>query len=172
MDNIETKVADTILQKPYKVEIGGVTYEVAPPSIATLVIVSSLIAKLPQVNLNEKNVLLETLRVAKDCSVLGDIVAVLILGADNLKEEIVIVEKHLFGIIRKKTKAVIDNQYLLSKEILNKLTPRQVNNTTIEILNRMEVGDFFGLTASLIEVNLTKPTKDLTGTAEMIVSGQ
>jgi hypothetical protein len=168
---IEKKVADTILQKPYKVEVGGVTYEVAPPSIATLVIVSSLIAKLPQVNLNEKNILLETLKVAKDCSLLGDIVATLILGADNLEEERVIVQKRLFGIIREEVKIKIDNQHILSDKILKKLTPRQVNNTTVEILNRMEVGDFFGLTASLIEVNLTKPTKQV-GIAEMTVSGQ
>lgn len=168
---IENKVADTILQKPYKVEVGGVTYEVAPPSIATLVIVSSLIAKLPQVNLNEKNILLETLKVAKDCSLLGDIVATLILGADNLEEERVIVQKRLFGIIREEVKIKIDNQHILSDKILKKLTPRQVNNTTVEILNRMEVGDFFGLTASLIEVNLTKPTKQV-GIAEMTVSGQ
>jgi hypothetical protein len=168
---IENRVADTILQKPYKVEVGGVTYEVAPPSIATLVIVSSLVAKLPQVNLNEKNILLETLKVAKDCSLLGDIVATLILGADNLEEEKVIVQKRCFGIIREEVKIKIDNQHILSDKILKKLTPRQVNNTTIEILNRMEVGDFFGLTASLIEVNLTKPTKQV-GIAEMTVSGQ
>lgn len=168
---VQEQVADTILQKPYKVKIGGATYEVAPPSIATLVIVSSLIAKLPQVNLNEKNVLLETLRVAKDCSLLGDIVATLILGADNLEEERVIVQKRYFGIIREEVKIKIDNQHILSDEILKKLTPRQVNNTTIDILNRMEVGDFFGLTASLIEVNLTKPTKQV-GIVETTVSGQ
>lgn len=168
---IEKKVADTILQKPYKIEIGGVTYEVAPPSIATLVIVSGLVAKLPQANLNEKNILLETLRVAKDCSLLGDIVATLILGADNLEEERMIIQKRYWGIVRKEVKVKIDNQRILSDKILKKLTPRQVNNTAIEILNRMEVGDFFGLTASLIEVNLTKPTKQV-GTAEMIASGQ
>lgn len=169
---IEKKVADTILQKPYKVEVGGVTYEVAPPSIATLIIVSSLIAQLPVIKIDEKNVLLESLKVAKDCKVIGDIVATLILGADNLEEEMVVVEKRLFGIVRKESKLIVDNQRILSDKILKKLTPRQVNNTTIDILNRMEVGDFFGLTASLIEVNLTKPTKDQEGIAEMIASGQ
>lgn len=169
---IEKKVADTILQKPYKVEVGGVTYEVAPPSIATLIIVSSLIAQLPAIKIDEKNVLLESLKVAKDCKVIGDIVATLILGADNLEEEMVVIEKRLFGIVRKESKLIVDNQRILSDKILKKLTPRQVNNTTIDILNRMEVGDFFGLTASLIEVNLTKPTKDQEGIAEMIASGQ
>lgn len=169
---IEKKVADTILQKPYKVEVGGVTYEVAPPSIATLIIVSSLIAQLPAIKIDEKNVLMESLKVAKDCKVIGDIVATLILGADNLEEEMVVVEKRLFGIVRKESKLIVDNQRVLSDKILKKLTPRQVNNTTIDILNRMEVGDFFGLTASLIEVNLTKPTKDQEGIAEMIASGQ
>lgn len=172
MDNTEKRVADTILQKPYKIEIGGATYEVAPPSIATLIIASSLISQLPIINMDAKNVLMESLRVAKDCKILGKIVATLILGADNLVEEKIIVEKRFFGILRKETKIIIDNQQILSNKILKKLTPKQVNNITIDILHRMEVGDFFGLTASLIEVNLTKPTKDLTGKAEMIVSGQ
>lgn len=166
---IEKKVADTILQKPYKVEIGGVTYEVAPPSIATLIVVSGLVAKLPDFNLDEKNVLLETLRIAKDCSLLGDIVATLILGADNLEEEKVVINKRFFGIIREEVKTTINNQRILSDNILKKLTPREVNNMTIDILSRMEVGDFFVFTASLIEVNMTKPTK---GIAEMTVSGQ
>lgn len=168
---IENKVSDTILQRPYRIDIGGEPYEVAPPSIATLVIVSGLIAQLPQIEMDKKNVMMESLRIAKDCEIIGDIVATLILGAENLIEEREIVQKRCLGIIREKVKVTIDNQHILSKKILRRLTPHQVNKITLDILNRMEIGDFFGLTASLIEVNLTKPTKQV-GIAETTASGQ
>lgn len=56
MDNIETKVADTILQKPYRVQVGEETYTVAPPSIATIILASELIAQLPGLKLDTKQV--------------------------------------------------------------------------------------------------------------------
>lgn len=80
-DNIEGLVSDTILQKPYSIQIGQETYEVAPPSIATLILASELISQLPKVELDKSLVTFESLRIAKDCKVLGDIVATLILGA-------------------------------------------------------------------------------------------
>ncbi len=175
MDSIENKVADTILQKPFCVQIGEETYKVAPPSIATLILASELIAQLPGLKLDSKQVMFESLFIAKDCKVLGEIVATLILGADNLtsEKEIVVIEKHCFGLIRKKKKITvqIDNKAILSDKVLKKIPPSRVNTITISILNRMEIGDFFGLTASLIEVNLIRPTKPMEE-AEMIVSGQ
>lgn len=171
MDNIETKVADTILQKPYRVQVGEETYTVAPPSIATIILASELIAQLPGLKLDTKQVMFESLFVAKDCKVLGDIVATLILGADNLTSEEEIIEKHCFGLIRRKKKVQVDNKVILAEKILKKLPPSRVNSITLSILNRMEIGDFFGLTASLIEVNLIRPTKPKEE-AETIVSGQ
>jgi len=90
------------------------------------------------------------------------IVATLILGADNLKEEKKIVKKSFLGLRRKECTVIIDNQAILADKILKKLTPKEVSKITLEILNRMEVGDFFGITASLIEINLLKQTKDPT----------
>lgn len=170
MDNIEKKVADTVLQKPYCVQIGEETYKVAPPSIATIILASELIAQLPGLKLDNKQVMFESLFVAKDCNVLGEIVATLILGADNLTSEEEIIETHCFGLIRRKKKVLVDNKAILSAKILKKLSPSKVNAITISILNRMEIGDFFGLTASLIEVNLIRPTKPMEE-AETIVSG-
>lgn len=171
MDNIEKKVADTVLQKPYCVQIGEETYKVAPPSIATIILASELIAQLPGLKLDSKQVMFESLFVAKDCKVLGEIVATLILGADNLTSEEEIIETHWFGLIRKKKKVLVDNKAILSDKILKKVAPSRVNSIAISILNRMEIGDFFGLTASLIEVNLIRPTKAVKE-AETIVSGQ
>lgn len=91
-DNIEGLVSDTILQKPYSIQIGQETYEVAPPSIATLILASELISQLPKVELDKSLVTFESLRIAKDCKVLGDIVATLILGAENITTEATVVQ--------------------------------------------------------------------------------
>ena len=158
-DNIEGLVSDTILQKPYSIQIGQETYEVAPPSIATLILASELISQLPKVELDKSLVTFESLRIAKDCKVLGDIVATLILGAENITTEATVVQKSLFGLVRTRKKVTIDNRAILSDKILKQLSPSKVNALTLKIINRMEIGDFFGLTASLIEINLLKPTK-------------
>lgn len=158
--DIENKTADTILQKPFTVAVGGETYEVAPPTIATLIEVSRLTAKMPKTNLVKENILMSSLNVAKDCEPIGAIVATLILGADNLTEKKKVVKKSFFGLRSKEQVLTIDNQAILADKILKKLTPKQVNKIIIEILNRMEVGDFFGITASLIEINLLKQTQE------------
>lgn len=45
---IESRVASAILERNVgNIEIEGVTYEIAPPSIATLIVVSEFIASLP-----------------------------------------------------------------------------------------------------------------------------
>ena len=160
-DNIEGLVSDTILQKPYSIQIGQETYEVAPPSIATLILASELISQLPKVELDKSLVTFESLRIAKDCKVLGDIVATLILGAENITTEATVVQKSLFGLVRTRKKVTIDNRAVLSDKILKQISPSKVNALTLKIINRMEIGDFFGLTASLIEINLLKPTKAL-----------
>lgn len=170
---VEELVSDAILQKPYSIQIGQNTYKVAPPSIATLILASELISQLPKVELDKSLVTFESLRIAKDCKVLGDIVATLILGAENITTETTIVQKSLFGLKRKRIKVTIDNRAVLSEKILKQLSPSKVNALTLKIINRMEIGDFFGLTASLIEINLLRPTKAVEAVPkETIASGQ
>ena len=142
-DNIEGLVSDTILQKPYSIQIGQETYEVAPPSIATLILASELISQLPKVELDKSLVTFESLRIAKDCKVLGDIVATLILGAENITTEATVVQKSLFGLVRTRKKVTIDNRAVLSDKILKQISPSKVNALTLKIINRMEI--FSGL---------------------------
>ena len=44
---IESKVAATILERNITFEIDGEKYEIAPPSLATLILVSEIISTLP-----------------------------------------------------------------------------------------------------------------------------
>lgn len=81
---IEQTVAETILEQPFEVKVGEKSYQVASASTATLILVSEAISQLPHIALDTEKVVEETLSVAKDCRILGDIAAILILGAKNL----------------------------------------------------------------------------------------
>ena len=84
---IEQTVAETILEQPFEVKVGEKSYQVASASTATLILVSEAISQLPHIALDTEKVVEETLSVAKDCRILGDIAAILILGAKNITEE-------------------------------------------------------------------------------------
>jgi hypothetical protein len=81
MISLEQKTANAVLQQPVEVEIGTKKYSVAPPSVATLILVSAAVSKLPAITLDSKNIASDCLCIAKDCRPLGEIAAILILGA-------------------------------------------------------------------------------------------
>ena len=121
---IESRVASAILERNVgNIEIEGVTYEIAPPSIATLIVVSEFIASLPIVEKVEKTEIVNSvLHHARFFRPLGDIAATLILGAKSLTEERVVVQekRYLFGLIKRKSKKKIkiDKRAELAKAIL------------------------------------------------------
>jgi len=168
IENIESKVAKTVLQQTETITVGSETMEVAPPSTATLILASEETAKLPHVKLDSENIAGEVLNIAKDCRVLGDIVAILILGAKNLRTKKIIEKKRRFWLFRfgSEIKEVeIDNKAELSKKLLENLTPRELHNLTVRLLTSLQIADFFGLTTSLIEVNLLRQTREVVTTA-------
>lgn len=150
METIESKTANTVLQQPVEVEIGSEVYHVAPPSIATLILASEAISKLPQINLDGEDIHSDCLYIAKDCEILGEIVAILVLGAKGLKGT----EKKFFGF---KT-VEIDKKNILAKKIISELTPRQLNQALGKILAGMDSAFFFATTDFLIKVNLLRKT--------------
>ncbi|MDR0659093.1 MAG: hypothetical protein LBG18_09235 [Mediterranea sp.] len=164
-DTIESKVSKTVLQQQEEVIIGDEIYKVSPPSVATLILASEAISQLPYVNLDSKNIASESLYVAKDCRVLGDIIAILILGAKGLKETRTVVKERFFGLIKKEYVIIIDHKANLSKKLLEGLQPRELHETLARLLNTLQIGDFFGLTASLIEINLLRQTREAGTTA-------
>lgn len=152
---IEKNTAKTVLQKPKEVKVGGRTYLVKPPTIATIIEVSHLVAELPVVDMEgmtDHDVFPQTLKIAKDVGVVGEIGAILILGA-----------KRKYNIYHK-IKA-----HFLAEKINHDLTIKESRNLIMELLNEMEVFDFFGLITSLSAVNLLKQTREVT---ETIQSGQ
>jgi hypothetical protein len=146
--NIEKRASETILQKPFSVVVGKNTYEVAPPSVATLILVSEDVAKMPQINISKSSeeIVTTVLRTAKDCKFIGNILAILILGAKKAEQKRKWWQKH-----NKKT--------ALAKEILYNYSPKELQKILFELLARMEIADFFALTVSLTQINLLENEK-------------
>ena len=164
---IESRVASAILERNVgNIEIEGVTYEIAPPSIATLIVVSEFIASLPIVEKVEKTEIVNSvLHHARFFRPLGDIAATLILGAKSLTEERVVVQekRYLFGHIKRKSKKKIkiDKRAELAKAILENVRPTVLFNVVVQRLQDMEISSFFAITTSLSEANILKPTKEV-----------
>lgn len=169
MKTIEQKTAETLLQQPEAVALGGKTYMIAPPSIATLVLVSRDIAMLPRVRLDQDRVLECALSIAKNCEDIGYIAADLILGAKRSFETKTIIRRAskrvlwgLFHFSYRKAETITRRE-ALARELMENLTPQQMHELIGQALLKMQVGDFFGLTTFLTEINLTRPTKVETG---------
>lgn len=171
----EQIVAQTILQQQEEITIGDKTYTINPPSVATLILVSAAVSRLPHIELDEKKIMEETLYVAKDCEVLGEIAATLILGAkhinDTVKSRHIERKRHLWGLFSTKQEVVKTEtkKKLLVRELMEELTPRDLHSLIAKALMKMQVADFFGLTTFLTGINLMRPTKVET---EATASGQ
>lgn len=162
-DTIEKKVAEAILQQPIEISVGTHTYTIAPPSIATLIMASEAVSRLPHLKLDTEKVVEETLSVAKDCRAMGEIVAILILGAKRLRERNVRRVKRQYrlfrGLIKFCTYKDVDEKEQLTDELLETLTPEELYLLLAQILTKMQIQDFFGLTTFLCEINLLRQTK-------------
>jgi len=114
---------------------------------------------MPQINLDESDIISESLRVAKDCRVIGDIIAVLILGAQNLLQTKRVI-KRVWLIFPKYETIIVDRQKELATEVLYDLRPIELNAIVQKLMVMMELSFFFSLTNFLIGINLLKVTKD------------
>lgn len=171
-ETIEQKVAKEVLQQPEDIKVGDKTYKFYPPSTATLILVSEAISKLPKMRLSSEHIAEDSLYIAKDCRGLGEIVAILLLGAKHLKETIKDTQikeiRLLWGLLRfkrsVKKERVVDRKAELSRQILEDITPRELHTLTRNLLMRMQIGDFFGVTTFLLEINLLKQTREVVTT--------
>ena len=163
---IEQMVASAILEKAtHTIEIDGTVYTVSDPTIATLILISEIISTLPIVKeVPKEEMVYAALHYAKDYRAIGDICAILILGAKGLTEEREVVEyKRILGVFRRKIvrKVIVDKKKELSALILENMRPSVIFECLIQRLKDMEIGHFFSITTSLSEANILKPTKEV-----------
>ena len=174
MKTIEQQVADTILQQPTdEITIGGRTYPIGQPTPATLIMVSGLVSQLPEIDPKSDNILVEVLAKAKDCRIIGKVLAALILGAKRIKEnnKIKVTIEHVekrwswtkFRVetIRHKEVNYESEYQYLAKQVLEECTVEQLRELLTRRLLEMQVADFFAVTTSLCVTNLLKRTKEV-----------
>jgi hypothetical protein len=148
---IETKTAEAILQSGSETfTVAGQDYEVSKPTVATVIMCSELISQMPEVrDVQAEYIVHETLRVAKDTKIIGRIAAVLILGAKRVLEH------------RKVTveSVEIDETDYIAQNILLEYSPTELEQLITGRLYKLEIGSFFGITTSLADANVLKPTR-------------
>lgn len=160
--NVETRVAETILEKHLTVAVGKKTYDVAPPTLATLILASEIIARLPRERLDPEKLVQESFHAARHSRHLAELTAVLILGAQFIRREqksrhrSFIARLWAFFTFRGRKS---DTLARLTDEICETQSPRDIYTTISKILTTMQLADFFGLTTFLTEVNLLHQTK-------------
>lgn len=167
---VQKMAADAVLQTPFVVKIGGKEYTVAPPCLATLIRVSEMVSTM-RFKMDDKDILNDVLRYARDCRVIGDIVAVLVLGVNVGMEKRRVLKKRWFGLVSREEEVEVNRRDELSKAVLEEMSPKEVRILLAQLLAEEQVSDFFGLTASLAEINLLK-TEDETVRKKTTVSGQ
>lgn len=155
---IEQTVAETILEQHQKIDIGGKQYYIAPPSIATLILVSEAIARLPKQNFNPEKIVQESLNYAKHSRILAEIAAIIILGARKYLGREKDRKKQSKWCLFRRNRHKRDIKRLTDEIIFN-MSPRELNTLFARVLKTMELSDFFGLTTFLTEINLLQQTK-------------
>lgn len=156
---IEEKVKDTILAKGIKVQVGSKTYQVAPPTIATLILASEAVSRIPKFTLDPEKLVQECFYVARYTRFLGEIAAILILGAQRSELRAKTAQTGLFSRLRALFSHRRTQKAVLADEILLNLSPKAMFQVISQILATLELSDFFGLTTFLTEVNLLHQTR-------------
>lgn len=163
--NIERKVAETLLEKKIQVNVGAKVYEAPAPTLGTLVMVSELIAGLPE--LDTKKDVPAIFRNARHGREIARICAIFILGAKAVRCEQISSENRLRNLL--KLRGPYTKVDALTEEILLNCTSTDINRIVANLVDASNLEDFFELSTFLKEVNLTAPTKV---EKEMTASGQ
>lgn len=150
MSTLEQKTADAILQTPQSITLNGKTYNVAQPTLATLIAVSAEVAALPDVKLRPSDLVTDVLREAHKCRGLAKIAATMIAGTSNHW-----LRKHICSYRRR----------VLTRRLLD-VDIRELNAAIGALIRSMHTEDFFVCASFLTSINMTKPTrKEATTTA-------
>lgn len=166
----EQKAAESILQETERVTIDGTDYEVGKPTVATVIMVSKAVSLLPGMNrVKNEDIAYEVLRTAKGTQALGYIAAILVLGARRVKQHRPAVgtetpTHHPWWQFWKRRKTKSESQPReevddLADRIMETYSPRELSQLISSRLLALQIGDFFGLTTSLAEANILKPTR-------------
>lgn len=148
---IEEKTADALLERQTSLAIGASTYQLSPPTLATLIAVSADLSTLPDDLLTpaetDEAITITALRSARHASGISHAISLLILGAEAPTHNPLV---RLWRSIRG------DRVGRLARTLSHKHSPRELALAFIQLTQRLEVSDFFALTAFLSALRITK----------------
>lgn len=151
---MEEQVAQTLLEEPTTVTIGGEAYKVAPPSIFTLVRASKYISKIPTDTISEGNIFGSIIHNAEEYENIAWAISAILLGKKFT--EIVTYPKWQFW---RREKSVTKGEILAKKLINTPIT--EVSAAFFKVLGQIDIRAFFVITTSLKGMMITKPTKEV-----------
>jgi hypothetical protein len=158
---LEYFVSKEVLQEREEIKIGGFTFNVAPPTVATMILVSRYISQLPNFDIESKSedVLKQVLAIAPDCDCLGDIAAIMILGSKDIVQKKKVPQLRLFGRTILSKEIDFDYTRTLGRKIIDILDPKELNELLGKLFARTKPDFFFGTIIFLNEANLLRKTK-------------
>lgn len=158
-ETIEKKTADAILQRVKAITIGGKEYLIAPPTLATLILVSEAVAELPRFEFSPENIVNDALAVAPSFAGLAEIAAILILGEKRLKTTEIEKRRYLGGLITRRKRVQVDMKKRVADELMG-VELKELSNAVSTLLGGLQTEHFFALASFLTAINLTKPTRE------------
>lgn len=171
---MEQRVSETILEQHKEITLNGESYQIAPPTFATLILFSGFVSQLPKEELNTENAIPSLLAQSDKFPFICKAIASIILGAKDFnKEEKSVHQKRKFWrffLPKTQTKRQTKGEILTEKILHSDIS--EIMQVFFNLLSFMKLQDFFQLTTSLIEMNLTKPTKTAEVVKETIARGQ
>lgn len=161
MKKIETKTAQTILEKPTEIRIAGQTYQALPPTLGTLILLSEQIADIPFEEFDKGKSMCDFFKLSKHNIRIAKGLAIMILGSEKVlylnKEKPTFWQK----IIRKKPQNELSS---LTEKIIHQMPISQMIITFTTLLGQTHVADFLTLITFLQDTNVLKPTREVSQT--------
>lgn len=169
---MEQRAADTLLQTPARVRLGGRDFSAAPPSVATLARLSGVVSGLPRFDAGlfaaggdgggDERFLQRVIANAEGCGALGEAVAVLLLGARGFDRR----AGRGWGRWRFWARGGGETEgQRLGRWLYEHATPRELYTAFARLIGGMQVTDFFALTAFLHEANMLRRREAVATTA-------
>lgn len=140
---VSARAAETILSSDVKITIGKDKYSMPRPTLRTMIEASREISLLPEFKVEKGKEASCAISWARHSGRIGRIIAILLVG----------VKKRCFLSIYYNYKIK-----RLSEKILDTYSPSELSLALTTIFSSLEIQDFFVVTTSLNEINLTKKT--------------
>lgn len=146
---IETQTSNLLNDTPTTIVIGGVTYQIAPPTFANLARISSEIAQLEIGTIDPAQLAEGVLREARHGYQLARIIATAIEETERTTWY-----QRMWRRLRQRI-----TRTTLADRIYQTATPSEATQAFSEILQTLQLGDFFAITTFLSGARITRATK-------------